>query len=68
MMVEESRNRSDHVSFRAFLLPASRHPWLVLSVAATLFAVVAVRALLTPVPIAPRPRFAPRRSASRRPA
>jgi hypothetical protein len=59
MMVEESRSRSDHVSFRAFQLPASRHPWIVFSVAATLFAVVAVGALLRPPATAPLTGLAP---------
>ena len=44
-MAEVLRLRNDHLSYRAFQLPTSRHPWLVLAAGAAVFAVVSVGAL-----------------------
>lgn len=45
-LVEVLRVRDEHISYRAFELPASRHGWLVWGAAMALFAVVAVTVLL----------------------
>lgn len=50
--VEEWRSHSDHVSYRAVQLPASRHPWLIAVGAAALFAAVAAASLLRTPPAA----------------
>jgi hypothetical protein len=47
VFVEQLRLRGDHISYRAFELPASRHGWLLWGVAMALFAAVGVAELLT---------------------
>ena len=41
VIVEQLRLRNDHISYRAFDLPASRHGWLLWSVAVILFSAAA---------------------------
>jgi hypothetical protein len=45
-IVEMLRTRNDHISYRAFQLPTSRHGWLVWGIAMGLFAAIAARELL----------------------
>lgn len=41
-LAEVARLRNGHISYRAFQLPESRHPWLVVAAAAVVFAFAAV--------------------------
>jgi hypothetical protein len=45
-IVESLRLRNDHISYRVFLLPASRHGWLLWGIGMLLFATAALSALL----------------------
>lgn len=45
VLVEQLRLRDDHISYRAFDLPASRHGWLLWSVAIALFSAVGIAEL-----------------------
>jgi len=45
-IVEQLRLRNEHISYRAFELPASRHGWLLWAVAMVLFAGIGAVALL----------------------
>jgi hypothetical protein len=58
MLVEELRLRSDHISSRAFELPANRHGWLLWGVAMAFFVAVGGVELLRKRDTTHRPRRA----------
>lgn len=56
-IVEQLRLRNDHISYRAFELPANRHGWLLWGIAMALFAGMSARGLLRQsAPATPRCR------------
>jgi hypothetical protein len=49
VLIEQLRLRNEHISFRAFELPASRHGWRFWAIATALFAGIAALELLREV-------------------
>lgn len=56
VVVEQLRMRNDHISYRAFDLPASRHGWLLWAIAIALFAGIGTLELLRERPVEERHR------------